>query len=107
MADAQRNSQADSRVYLTALDRFGQCLGLAFQISDDLLDVEGQAGRTGKKIHKDAKRGKVTYPGLLGVSESRRRLVELCAEAERHLSPFGSDACRLIDLARVIVSRDR
>ncbi len=102
-----RNPAADSRVYLSALDRFGRCLGLAFQISDDLLDVEGDIRRTGKKVHKDAKRGKLTYPGLLGVEESRRRLRELGAEGEKHLSPFGEAARRLITLARGIASRDR
>ncbi len=55
------------------LDEFGQNFGLVFQITDDLLDVEGTAADTGKRTQKDAARGKLTYPGLLGVEESRRR----------------------------------
>src|SRR5437764_4174557 len=58
---------------LAALDRYGREFGLAFQITDDLLDVEGDLSETGKKVGKDAARGKLTYPGLLGVAESRRR----------------------------------
>lgn len=63
------------------LDTFGRCFGLAFQVTDDLLDVEGDAQTTGKRVGKDAARGKLTYPGLLGIEESRRRAARLHEEA--------------------------
>src|SRR5262245_2471938 len=61
------------RTVLELLDGYGRALGLAFQITDDLLDVTGAAEEVGKRVGKDAARGKLTYPGLLGVEESRRR----------------------------------
>ena len=92
---------------LESIRRFGDRLGLLFQITDDLLDVEGSAERTGKRVQKDADRGKLTYPGLLGVEESRRRAQRLCEEACRCLSPLGPAADRLAQLARYVVERDR
>src|SRR5207253_10441582 len=61
------------RELLRRLETFGRCFGLVFQITDDLIDVEGDAGSAGKGVGKDAARGKLTYPGLLGVAECRRR----------------------------------
>ena len=92
---------------LKRFDEYGRCLGLAFQIIDDLLDVEGTADNVGKRVQKDAGRGKLTYPGLLGVVESRRRAERLCREACEVLSPLGPAAVRLVELARYIVERDR
>jgi geranylgeranyl diphosphate synthase type II len=89
------------------LDRYAQCLGLAFQISDDLLDVESTAEKTGKGVHKDAGRGKLTYPGLLGVAESRRRLFQTCQEATNHLAALQPAAGYLAALIRYIRERDR
>ena len=89
------------------LDAYGRRLGLAFQITDDLLDVEGSADRTGKRVGKDAVRGKLTYPGLLGVEESRRRADRLCREAREQLAPFGPAADRLLALASYVLERDR
>jgi len=88
-------------------DEYGRRLGLAFQITDDLLDVEGTADDVGKRVQKDAGRGKLTYPGLLGVAESRRRAERLCREACEVLSPLGPAAHRLAELARYVVERDR
>jgi geranylgeranyl diphosphate synthase, type II len=90
-----------------ALDGYGRCLGLAFQITDDLLDVEGDAGQAGKRVNKDAARGKLTYPGLLGVEESRRRAGRLCRQAAEHLRPLGGAAGRLLGLASLVLERDR
>ncbi len=90
----------------TALDEFGRCFGLAFQITDDLLDVEGVSSVAGKRVGKDAPRGKLTYPGLLGVEASRRRAAELATEAEHALKPLGPSADPLKDLMRMIVTRD-
>jgi geranylgeranyl diphosphate synthase type II len=94
-------------VLLDALDAFGRCFGQAFQITDDLLDVEGNVEQTGKRVHKDVARGKLTYPGLLGRSESRRRAEELCRLARTHLAPLGRGGERLAGLAQFILQRDR
>lgn len=92
---------------LAALDGYGRCFGLAFQITDDLLDVEGSAEQTGKRVHKDAARGKLTYPGILGVGESRRRAMELADQAQAHLQLLGDAAARLQALFRFVLDRDR
>jgi geranylgeranyl diphosphate synthase type II len=90
-----------------ALDGYGRCFGLAFQITDDLLDVESSAERTGKRVGKDAARGKLTYPGFLGVAESRARAERLCREAEEHLRSLGAGGGRLTALVGMIRARDR
>ena len=84
----------------------GHGFGLAFQITDDLLDVQGQAEQTGKRVGKDAARGKLTYPGLLGAAESRRRAERLCRQAAEALRPLGSAGSRLAGLADRILDRD-
>lgn len=93
--------------WLSALDRFAGCLGLAFQIADDLLDVEGRAERTGKLVQKDAGRGKLTYPGLVGVDHSRQRLQAAGREARDHVVCFGDAGRYLSALVQRIVERDR
>lgn len=90
-----------------ALDRFGRAFGLAFQIADDLLDVQGSSDRTGKRVGKDAARGKLTFPGLLGVDESRRRVRTLYAEAAHAAETLGPAGRPLADLARMVADRDR
>ena len=90
-----------------ALDRFGRAFGLAFQIADDLLDVQGSSDRAGKRVGKDAARGKLTFPGLLGVDESRRRVRELYNEAAQAAETLGPAAGPLAELARVVAERDR
>jgi geranylgeranyl diphosphate synthase type II len=92
---------------LDRLDRYGHCLGLAFQITDDLLDVTGNASQTGKKVGKDAGRNKLTYPGLLGVEESRRRAEALGREARELLKPLGPAASKLHELVTFVLARDR
>jgi geranylgeranyl diphosphate synthase type II len=92
---------------LDRFDAFGRCLGLAFQITDDLLDVEGHAEQAGKRVGKDAARGKLTYPGLLGVAESRVRAQRLGQEARDCLAPLGPAAGRLLDLVALVLERDR
>lgn len=91
---------------LRKLQIYGDKVGLAFQIADDLLDVAGDATRMGKKVHKDAELGKLTYPGLLGISESRRRAELLVEEACGELQPLGSAGRRLELLARFVIERD-
>jgi geranylgeranyl diphosphate synthase type II len=92
---------------LDALTEYGRHIGLAFQIVDDLLDVEGDAVKLGKGVHKDEAAGKLTYPGLLGVDESRRRAWDLIDSARAALAPFGPAGVQLARLAQYIVERDR
>jgi len=89
-----------------ALQAYGERLGLTFQIMDDLLDVGGSEQTMGKRVGKDAARGKLTFPGLLGVDESLRRAQSLTAEAIAALAPLGSDVEVLEDLARYVVERN-
>jgi geranylgeranyl diphosphate synthase type II len=98
------DASAEQRAALTA---YGDCLGLAFQIVDDLLDVAGQEGQVGKRINKDRKRGKVTYPGLLGVAESRARAATLIAQAGAAVAPLGERAAPLRDLAEFVGRRSQ
>lgn len=77
---------------IKALERFGYCLGIAFQIDDDLLDVEGDAALLGKQTGMDAQRGKLTWPALMGVEASRERSARLWDEAEEAISIFGERA---------------
>jgi len=92
---------------LQALERYGQCVGLAFQITDDLLDVRSTAAELGKAAGKDAARGKLTYPSLLGQQQSAERAAALVAEACAALECFGPRAEPLSALARYVVSRNR
>ncbi len=92
---------------LSCLEEYGRRLGLAFQIADDLLDVDGDEKNVGKRVGKDAERGKLTFPGLLGSVESRRRAERLVAEACAALGPLGPAAEGLRALARYVVERDR
>lgn len=92
---------------LQSLDQFGRCFGLVFQITDDLIDVEGDAESTGKRTQKDASRGKLTYPGLLGVEESRRRARDLEERARASVEELGPKAAPLLDLMRFVLARDR
>ena len=75
-----------------ALANYGQALGAAFQMADDLLDVEGTAEAVGKSTGKDAAAGKATYVAALGIEGARERLRELEAEAQSHLNRFGTRA---------------
>ena len=87
------------------LDRYAKCLGLAFQVQDDLLDVEGDGEIMGKQQGKDRIAGKATYPGLIGVEAAHRTARELMEEALDSLSAFDQRADPLRDLARFVVQR--
>jgi geranylgeranyl diphosphate synthase type II len=89
----------------TALVQYGQRIGLAFQIADDLLDVEGQEQAVGKRLAKDSDHGKLTFPAVLGVAESRRRAEQLARDACNALAPLGPQAAQLEALAWYIVER--
>lgn len=90
-----------------ALDHFAECMGLAFQIKDDVLDIEGEQALTGKTHGADAARGKATYPSLMGMDDAKRRADALYADALAALDRFGDKAEPLRWLARYIVHRDR
>jgi geranylgeranyl diphosphate synthase type II len=94
-------------VCIEALDRYGTAVGLAFQIVDDLLDVEGDQTKLGKRVGKDSALGKWTYPRFLGVDGSRRRARQLANEAVAQLKPIGPRGDHLRDLALALVERDR
>ena len=95
---------ADTR---TRLDRFADALGLAFQIRDDLLDVEGDSATLGKTAGKDEAQDKATFPALIGVEASRERLRILSQAMEQALAGFDDRAEPLRALARLAVERDR
>lgn len=91
---------------IAALDAYGERLGLAFQIVDDLLDLRGDASTMGKKTGKDSGRGKLTFPALLGEAESRRRAESLVAAACLALLPFGTRGQALDALAHYVLERN-
>jgi geranylgeranyl diphosphate synthase type II len=91
---------------LKALTRYGENLGLAFQIVDDILNVEGEADLMGKKTGSDLSKGKATYPSVLGVEESKRRAKELVHLAVDALKPLGPEANPLSEIARFVVARE-
>lgn len=94
-----------SQKELESLSRYGKSVGLAFQIADDILDVEGSAAEMGKNTGGDEKKGKATYPALIGLEESRKRAEELVAMALKALEGFGAKAEPLRAIARYIVER--
>ena len=90
---------------LAQLDTYADALGLAFQIRDDILDVEGDAGQLGKTAGKDAAQGKSTYPGLLGLVAARERLAALDEAMQLALDPLGPNADALRMLAQYAIAR--
>jgi farnesyl diphosphate synthase len=96
--------EANRKTY-AALAHYGAAIGEAFQIADDLLDVEGDPATVGKATGKDAAAHKATFLGLLGVLGARRRLSALVIEAEAALAPFGDNAAVLRAAAHFIADR--
>ena len=88
-----------------ALTRYGAAVGEAFQIADDLLDIEGDPALVGKSTGKDSAAGKVTFASVLGIAGAKRRLGELVAEAEAALAPFGPAAAMLVEGAHFVADR--
>jgi farnesyl diphosphate synthase len=88
-----------------ALERYGAAIGQAFQIADDLLDLEGDPALVGKSTGKDAAAGKATMVSVLGVAAAKTRLGQLVADAEHALAPFGSAGAILIEGARFVAER--
>ncbi|HLO25083.1 MAG TPA: farnesyl diphosphate synthase [Geobacteraceae bacterium] len=90
---------------LSALTTYGEVVGLAFQIADDILDIEGTTEQIGKDAGSDAARGKATYPAVIGLAESKQRAAELVDMALESLQGFDEKAEPLREIARYIVSR--
>jgi farnesyl diphosphate synthase len=91
----------------TPLRGYARDVGLAFQIADDLLDVEGDDAVTGKAVGKDAAAGKATFVSLLGVDRARQQSRMLVDQAIAHLAGYGDGATELAEIARFAIDRDR
>jgi geranylgeranyl diphosphate synthase, type II len=92
---------------MEALTRYGDRIGLAFQIVDDILDLEGSLEALGKRAGSDLRKKKATFPGLLGLEESRQRALSLVREAKHALSVFGDRGAALGAIADYVVARRR
>lgn len=90
---------------LAALERYGHCVGLAFQIRDDILDIEGDSATIGKTAGKDAAAAKPTYPAILGMQGAKAHLAELTAQALAAVAPLGAQFAPLAELARFVAVR--
>lgn len=97
MADADRRP----------LRNYGRAIGLAFQIADDILDIEGDPATVGKAVGKDDEAGKATFVSHLGLDGAKRRAAELVSSACDVLSPYGKDAETLREAARFVIERER
>ena len=89
------------------LGRYATALGLAFQIADDILDIEGDADKAGKRLRKDAGAGKATFVSLLGMDGAKARARALVAEAGDALQGYGPRAETLIAAAEFVIARER
>jgi farnesyl diphosphate synthase len=96
----------EDRSILDALEKYGHCIGLAFQIRDDILDVEGDSATIGKTAGKDAANEKPTYPAILGMETSRTKLAQLTDEAISALDTLGAMNVELVALARYVAKRE-
>ena len=90
---------------LAALTRYGETVGLAFQIADDILDIEGTTEQIGKDAGSDQARGKATYPAVMGLAAAKERADELMQMGLDALSAFGPEADPLREIARYVVQR--
>jgi farnesyl diphosphate synthase len=93
------------RPMCNALHRYAHDIGLAFQITDDLLDAEGKREEVGKEVDKDKAAGKATLVSVLGIEEARERAYILAEQATQHLDAFGKEANRLRVLAQFVITR--
>ena len=92
---------------LAALDRYAHAVGLAFQVRDDILDVEGESAVIGKTVGKDAAADKPTFPSIIGMEASREHLARLTADALEAIAPLGERGVLLEELARYAAARLR
>lgn len=94
-----------SKDELSALTRYGEAIGLAFQIADDILDIEGSKDEIGKDVGSDIAKEKVTYPSVIGISESKKLAKGLIDKSIEAISTLGDKAEPLREIARYIVER--
>jgi geranylgeranyl diphosphate synthase type II len=92
---------------LRAIEEFAKCLGIAFQIRDDILDVTGDESELGKPIGSDAEMNKNTYVSIIGLDESRRLVMEYSDKAKKMLGIFGDKAEFLIRLTDYLTERNK
>jgi len=90
---------------MDSLTRYGECIGLAFQISDDILDIEGDEATLGKDIGSDTAKGKSTFPAVIGLDSSRGQAAALTDQAIAALASFDVRAEPLRLIAKYIVER--
>ena len=90
-----------------ALSEYATALGLAFQIQDDILDVEGDAQAAGKRLQKDTDAGKATFVSILGLEDAKKRAIALVVQAKDVLSPYGTKADTLRAVAQYVIERDK
>ena len=95
-----KSSQAEKQ-----LDKYAKCIGLAFQVVDDVLDYDGSTATLGKTAGKDSKQGKPTYVSVMGIARAKEMAEALRGEAQAALAPLGASARRLGELADFIVLR--
>jgi geranylgeranyl diphosphate synthase type II len=95
-----------SKSGIDSMTTYGQCLGMAFQISDDVLDAVGDESKMGKRLRKDEESKKNSLVRALGLDAARERAAQYIAEAKRALEPFGDKALMLTDLANLVVNRE-
>ena len=88
------------------LARYADALGLAFQIWDDVLDIEGDVEKVGKTLGKDEKAGKATFVSLLGMDAAKSRAHDLVEQCQSALDQYGSRADTLREAARFVIARD-
>lgn len=93
-------------IAMKSLTGYGRCLGLAFQISDDIIDIESSSDITGKDSGADAEAGKITYPGFFGLSESRQHCQSLIERAKKELSNFAPRSAILEAVADLVANRN-
>lgn len=102
----EKETKVNRKPDIEAIDRYAQCIGLAFQVVDDILDAEAETATLGKTAGKDAQSNKPTYVTILGLSRAKQLAVELHASAIEPLSTYGSEATRLTQLAAFITQRN-
>ncbi len=106
VAARQEWSRTSLPVEFAALDAYGQAMGLAFQVIDDVLDIEADTATLGKTAGKDVAQNKPTYVSLMGLETARRYAHDLLAQALDALAPLGNKALRLSQMAELIVLRN-
>jgi farnesyl diphosphate synthase len=89
-----------------ALKNYAYAIGLAFQITDDILDVEGNELAAGKKLHKDSSKGKATFVELLGLAQAKEYAESLITDANKYIENFGDNAKLLQDVAKFVINRN-